>query len=381
MSRRLSHPTIINSTDQVLTKFWETEEPPAMNTALTPEEDQVQKHYDATYVYLPESRRYEVSLPRKPGVAALGDSRTQALQRYQANERALLRKGTWEPFQAVIQEYINLGHAQPVPQPSLTMAKVSYYLPMHWVVKSSRTSTKLRVMFDTSAKTSSALSLNDTLLVGPTLHPNLDEILLRFRTYRIALTGDISKMFREVQLAEQDRHLHRFLWRAQPSDEICDYQMNRVLFGVASSPHLAVRTLQQTAHDHGAHQPDASWHVNHSSYVDDLLAGADTPEAVIRLHRELRGMLEKGGFDLRKWRSSSDEVLHHINPSLLEKLPTKDLVDRHSASYPKALGVEWDSTRDTMATSITLPTAYTSTKRGIISDVAKTFYILGWLTS
>ena len=173
-------------------------------------------------------------------IAALGDSRTQTLQRYQANERALLRKGTWEPFQAVIQEYINLGHVQPVPQPSLTTAKESYYLPMHGVVKSSSTSTKFRVMFDASAKTSSALSLNDTLLVGPTLHPNLDEILLRFRTYRVALTGDISKMFREVQLAEQDRHLHRFLWRAQPSDEICDYQMNRVTFGVASSPHLAV---------------------------------------------------------------------------------------------------------------------------------------------
>ena len=184
-------------------------------------------------------------------------------------------------------------------------------------------------------------------------------------------------MFREVQLTEQDRHLHHFLWRAQPSDEICDYQMNRVTFGVSSSPHLVVRTLQQTAHDHGAHQPDTTWHVNHSFYVDDLLAGADTPEAAIRLHRELRGMLEKGGFDLRKWRSSSDEVLDHINPSLLEKLPTKDLVDRHSASYPKALEVEWDSARDTMATSITLPTAYTSTKRGIISDVAKTFDILG----
>lgn len=163
------------------------------------------------------------------------------------------------------------------------------------MVKSSSTSTKLRVVFDASAKTSSSLSLNDTLLIGPTLHPNLDEILLRFRTYRIALTGDISKMYRQVQLSEPDRHLHRFLWRAQPTDQICDYQMNRVTFGVASSPHLAVRTLQQTAQDHGSPYPNASWHVNHSFYVDDLLGGADTPEAAIRLHQELRSMLDKGG--------------------------------------------------------------------------------------
>ena len=369
-------PTMVTSTDQMLTRFWESEEPPTMKTALTPEEEQVQRHFETTCVYLPSAKRYEVSLPRKPGVAALGDSRTQALQRYQSNERTLLRKGTWEPFQAVIQEYLDLGHAEPVPPHFLTTTKESYYLPMHGVVKASSTSTKLRVVFDASAKSSSSLSLNDTLLVGPTLHPNLDEILFRFRTYRVALTGDISKMYRQVQLSEPDRQLHRFLWRAQPTEPICDYQMNRVTFGVASSPHLAVRTLQQTAQDHGSQHPKASWHVHHSVYVDDLLAGADTPEAAIQLHDELRIMLL---FDLRKWRSSSDEVLNHINPVLLEKLPTKDLIDRHSATYPKALGVEWDSAQDTMATSISLPTAYTSTKRGIISDVAKTFDILGWL--
>ncbi len=168
-------------------------------------------------------------------------------------------------------------------------------------------------------------------------------------------------MYREVQLSEPDRQLHRFLWRAQPTDPICDYQMNRMTFGVASSPHLAVRTLQQTAQDHGSQHPKASWHVHHSFYVDDLLSGADTPEIAIQWHDELRSMLLQGGFDLRKWRSNSDDVLNHINPELLEKLPTQDLVDRHSATYPKALRVEWNSAQDTMATSISLPTAYNLT--------------------
>ena len=113
--------------------------------------------------------------------------------------------------------------------------------------------------------------------------------------------------------------------------------------------------------------------------MDDLLAGADTPEEAVRLHVELRGMLAKGGFDLRKWHSSSQHVLDQIQPDLLEQMPTQDLVDRHSANYPKALGVAWDSSQDTMGTSINLPTEYVSTKLGIISDVAKTFDILGWL--
>ena len=59
--------------------------------------------------------------------------------------------------------------------------------------------------------------------------------------------------------------------------------MNRVTFGVASSPYLAVRTLQQAAEDFGAHSPIASWHVNNSFYVDDLLGGADSVTQALRV--------------------------------------------------------------------------------------------------
>ena len=83
-------------------------------------------------------------------------------------------------------------------------------------------------------------------------------------------------------------------------------------------------------------------------------------------------MLGKGGFELRKWRSSSAEVISHIPKDLLEPMPTQYLVDRHSASYPKALGVVWDSDYDTMATHVELPASFVSSKRGIISDVART---------
>ena len=239
---------------------------------------------------------------------------------------------------------------------------------------------KLRVVFDASAKSSTQNSLNDMLMVGPTLHPTLDQILLRFRTYRVALTGDISKMYREILLNKDDRQLHRFLWRPDPTHELKDYCMNRVTFGVASSPYLAVRTLQQTAVDHGSDTPQASWHVNHSFYVDDLLGGAETIEQAIELYNNLRSMLSKGGFNLRKWRSNSKQMLAHIPSELQETVPTQDLVDRHSASYPKALGVAWDSITDTMATHIELPTNFTSSKRGIVSDVARTFDVLGWLS-
>ena len=72
-------------------------------------------------------------------------------------------------------------------------------------------------------------------------------------------------------------------------------------------------------------------------------------------------------------------VLETIDPSLREKLPVQDLTGSQQGSHPKALGVEWDSTHDTMATSLCLPPSHVSTKRGIISYVARTFDVLGWL--
>ena len=79
-----------------------------------------------------------------------------------------------------------------------------------------------------------------------------------------------------------------------------DYRMTRVMFGVASSPFLAVQALQQTALDFGDQFPLAKPHVMNSFYVDDLLAGADYPDEALQLQQQLRQLLLKGGFDLKK---------------------------------------------------------------------------------
>ena len=234
--------------------------------------------------------------------------------------------------------------------------------------------------FDASAPTTSGLSLNDTLAVGPMLHPTLDQILLRFRSYRVALTGDIGKMYREILLAPPDQQYHRFLWRAQLDQAVKVYCMNRVTFGVASSNYLAVQTLQQTAADFGQECPGTQYHIHNSFYVDDLLGGADSVKGAVALQKELTQVLTQGGFTLRKFRSSSAKVLKEIPQELVEPMPKKDLVDCHSCSYPKALGVRWDSVKDTMSVDVNTQGKFAPTKRGILSDISKTFDVLGWIT-
>ena len=368
------------SLDNQMARFWTQEEMVICSRLLSTVEKAIQDHYVKTHLYSASEQRYTVTLPRREDAPTLGESRTRAVRRFTTNEQSLVRRNIWEKFQKVLEEYITLGHAQLV-TPAEMQVKVCncFYLPMHAVLKQSSTSTKLRIVFDASSRTSTGCSLNDILAPGPTLHPNLDHILMRFRSYLVALSGDVAKMYREVALSPHDRHLHRFVWRQDKTGPILDYAMNRVTFGVTSSPYVAVRTLQQTAEDFSSPSSKSHWHIHNSFYVDDLLAGAEDEDSAVQLCQDLRQVLAKGGFDLRKWRSSSTRVLQHIPPDLQETVPTLEMVDDHSSSYPKTLGITWDSRKDVMAAQVQLPAQYHSTKRGIVSDTARSYDVLGWL--
>lgn len=76
-----------------------------------------------------------------------------------------------------------------------------YYTPHHGVL----TASKFRVVFNSFSPTSTGLSLNNCQLVGPKLQDDLADLLLRFRRYEYALTADIAKMFRQIEIHEEDR--------------------------------------------------------------------------------------------------------------------------------------------------------------------------------
>ena len=187
-------------------------------------------------------------------------------------------------------------------------------------------------------------------------------------------------MYRGVGLSQQDKDLHRFLWREDPQQPVQEFRMTRVTFGVSSSPYMAIKTLQKTADDHGQDHPDAAHHIRTSFYVDDLLAGATTEEETLDLYVNLRSTLALGGFNLCKWRSSSSEVLDSIPTELQEQLPVKEMTGDPSSTQPKVLGLEWDSRLDLMAPAIKLAAYYKETKRGVVADVSRTFDILGWIS-
>ena len=121
------------------------------------------------------------------------------MQRFRSIERSLCAKGKFLEVDAIIQEYMELGHAEKVLSTDLDKSPSdTYYMPIHVVYKQSSTTTEMRPVFDALTKSSTGVSLNDTLMVGPTVHSKLIDVLLRFHMHRVAITADVSKMYRAI---------------------------------------------------------------------------------------------------------------------------------------------------------------------------------------
>ena len=201
----------------------------------------------------------------------LGDSLCQAERRFHSLERRL--QGNPElrqRYKAFIDEFLQMDHMEAVPTEEITKpSNETFYIPHHCVFKEESTSTKLRVVFDGSAKTSNGHSLNDALMVGATIQDDLLSIITCFRLHPIALSADIAKMYRQVGLEEPDRDFHRILWRNDPSEPMQHLRIKRVTYGISSSSFHAIRCLFEVANR--TTNPTVEHCLRHCFYVDDFL--------------------------------------------------------------------------------------------------------------
>ena len=373
-----NHASVLTG-DDLLRKFWEIEELRTGPPTLTLEEKSVMSHFENTHSR-DGAGRFVVPLPIQPHAKPLGESRSLAMRRFLSMERSLQVKNQFQPLVEVIDEYFEKGHAELVPDSDLEKARDRvFYLPMLTVRKDSSTTTKIRAVFDASAKSSSDVSLNDQLMVGPTVHSSLLDVLLRFRLHRIALTTDVSRMYRAVVLPADQRDLHRFVWRTQPDAILKDYRMTRVTFGVASSSFVTNMAVKQNAIKHAQEFPLASSAVLESFYVDDGLVGADSVEGAIDLQKQLQELFTCGGFLLRKWKASEPAVLQDVDTSLLDPQTAQMIQDPDE--FSKTLGLEWSAQLDSFRLTVAeIPHLTVLTKRALVSDIAKTFDVLGWFS-
>ncbi|XP_044314736.1 uncharacterized protein LOC123037552 [Drosophila rhopaloa] len=331
--------------DGILTKFWEVEDVPVKPGKES--SSVCENNFQQTTTRDKEGRN-EVRL----------------------SKNALLRK----QYNSVIQEYLDLGHMHLV---SPNDDSSNFYLPHHAVFKPDSTTTKVRVVFNASNKSSNGYSLNDILHTGPVLQSDLTTQILKWRFFKYVFNADITKMYRQILVHSDHTRFQRILFRDKEG-KLCDYELNTVTFGVNCAPFLAIRVLQQLAHDVRDQYPLASDIISSFMYVDDVLAGTHTQQSAISAIKELRGALESAGFPLRKWTSNEKKLLQGIPK---EHLIRADFLELEDASMAKTLGIRWHATSDSflfLPMDISLQTTYT--KREVLSQIAKLFDPAGWLS-
>ncbi|GFW01395.1 integrase catalytic domain-containing protein [Trichonephila clavipes] len=236
--------------------------------------------------------RYTVKLPFHTPPTRLGNSKQNAIRRLISVERHLISNpDKYKLYRNFIKEYLDLKHMELVPDSEINNIK-SLYLPHHGVVRDTSCTTKLRVVFDASSKTSSGLSLNDLLMVGPRVQPELFPILIQFRIFSVAICADVEKMFRQIKVHEEDVDWQRILWRDSPTKPIREYRLTTVTYGTSSAPFISTRTLRQLAIDEQENYPAASRATLSHFYVDDLLSGSATKKGAIQLVSELQEMMK-----------------------------------------------------------------------------------------
>lgn len=252
---------------------------------------------------------YEVGLPWTRDAHDLPSHLNMCLNRTKALQNRLLKDiGVLREYDLIIKEQLKKGIVERILDAEIHNNR-THYMPHLPVVRADRSTTKVRVVYDGSARSKeSKLTLNDHLQKGPNLIPKLFDVLIRFRNHPVAVTADIEKAFLMIGIEKSDRDMLRFLWFLDPFNihsEMIHLRFTRLVFGLRPSPAILGEVIRQHCHQFEKEHPKVVQLMNHSLYVDDLISGEETVESAYKLYQVAKRIMAKG-----------DSTLENGNPTL-----------------------------------------------------------------
>ena len=188
-----------------------------------------------------QNGRYEVGFPWISGATLTNTNEALSRKRLENVERKLSRdKKVKGEYGGIIEEQLRAGVIEEAPQ--FQSGERVFYMPHKLIVKQSAVTTKVRMVFDASAKPQPlTYSINDCMFTGPPLQPLLWDTMVRVRMSTSLLLGDIEKAFLQISVKEADRDAVRFLFNIKGTEK--HLRFTRVPFGVEANPFLLGATL------------------------------------------------------------------------------------------------------------------------------------------
>ena len=246
-----------------------------------------------------------------------------------------------------------------------------HYIPHHGVEKDSE-STPYRIVLNPSSSFMGH-KLNDYWSKGPNVLRSLFGILLRYREERVAIQGDISKMYNSVLLDVEEQHVHRILWRDLDTDRPPDHYICLVVpFGDKPSACIAMTAMHETAKLYHDECPEAAATILKDTYVDDILKSVPDLRQARTLASNIEHMLSKGGFKVKQW------IISGYQSDGNTDLPVDISID--PAEDGSALGLRWKPPGDTLYLGVETPLIDPSTvltRSRVLSVNSKVFDPLG----
>ena len=322
---------------------------------------------------------YETGLLWKIGHPPLQNNKSASLGRLskmvvKLNRNPLLLR----QYDEIIREQLRQGIVELAPETE--SGKRVFYLPHRPVIRENAESTKLRIVFDGSARPdSSSPSLNDCLETGPALQNMIWDILVRNRMRPVAFTCDLKQAFLQVRIREEDRDALRFHWLDDlHSKRIMTLRFTRAMFGLVQSPFLLGGTVEQhlARYKDGPHSEVAA-EIGKCVYVDDIIGGGDTAQDCLHFQNSAIAIFKEAGFLLHKWHSNvphlewGSEIQHEEEPSFAKQQLGV------GSGESKILGLSWKKFNDIFSFSFTND-AEGRTKRDVLQHLASMYDPLGF---
>lgn len=358
-----------NTTSNTLKVMWELEsigirDP---NQAKAETEDNAIQQFTTNLKY--ENGRYNVTLPWKqyppnlPNNYALARGRLFSLIKKHSVNPELLHACKAIFAQQIKEGIIEIVNREPDSR--------LHYLPFHFVLTPEK-STPIRAVYDANARASkNANSLNDSLLKGLNLIPQIPAIIIRFRLNPIAMIADIMHAFHALDIQQHERDYLRFLWTTNfaeyPREQtLITFRFARVPFGCISSSFLLAAML--IFHLRSSNDTILKL-IERNLYVNDFVISATSCEEALAIVTDSRKIFQVASMNLHKWNTNHEKLRSQIPADLIE-----------SKKITRVLGLTWDTVHDTIHIVVPKPFDYDQplTKRRILRSFAQLYDPLSW---